>query len=132
MIDKVICAHNLLNSYHLPQRKLDIKEITDAGRPLSPVSSANKEVQFHQTEIFLIEQLYRLNRVHTACHDSGPNPSERLNAAIGRAVADGGTIHWNYNQQRSPAEIEKLTPDDFQDIEKDYKWKQIVGRCEDL
>ena len=85
-----------------------MKEITDEG---SGVLSANKEVQFRQTELFLIEQLDRLNRVHTARHDSGLNPSERLDAAIGSAVADGGTIQWNYNQQ-------KLTPDEFQDRER--------------
>ena len=120
---------SLLQSFHLPQRKSNIKQITDAGQG---VACSNREVKFRQTEIFLIEDLDRLCRNYTARHDSGLNPSERLNASIGRAVADGGTIFWDYYQEHSAEEIEPMTSDELCQAEKERMESNCWEVCKDL
>ena len=39
-----------------------------------------------------------MNRIHSAPHDSRQNEAERSNAAIGKALADGRALHWEYFQ----------------------------------
>ncbi|KAI8516662.1 hypothetical protein Bbelb_052430 [Branchiostoma belcheri] len=53
----------------------------------APKSPAER-VRIHSTDL--------LCRIHRAREDSGQNEAERLNASMGDAICDGGTIRWEH------------------------------------
>ncbi|XP_065130789.1 uncharacterized protein [Paramisgurnus dabryanus] len=68
-----------------------IIELTDAG---PGVGVSNFEVRFRAAEKIRIHSTDLLCRIHRAREDSGQNEAERLNACLGEAICDGGTIQW--------------------------------------
>lgn len=66
-------------------------ELTDAG-PGVGVSSA--ECRMRMLEKARIHGSDKVLRIHRAREDSGQNEAERLNACIGDALCDGGSLKW--------------------------------------
>ena len=61
-----------------------------------------------------------MNRIHSAPHDSRQNEAERSNAAIGKALADGRALHWEYFQPTdliSEEELKTLTVEEMTELE---------------
>ena len=78
-------------SLRMPPVYPRLLELTDAG-PGVGVSSAESRIRIldkarvHGNEMVL--------RIHRAREDSGQNEAERLNACIGDALCDGGSLKW--------------------------------------
>ncbi|XP_035690603.1 uncharacterized protein LOC118425678 [Branchiostoma floridae] len=82
-----------LNRLRLPPPCPQLLELTDAG---PGVGVSNFEVRFRAAERARVHSTDLLCRVHRAREDSGQNEAERLNASMGDALCDGGTIRWQY------------------------------------
>ena len=68
-----------------------ILELTDAG-PGVGVSSAESRIRI--LEKARVHGNEKVLRIHRAREDSGQNEAERLNACIGDALCDGGSLKW--------------------------------------
>ena len=75
----------------LPPVYQRLLELTDAG-PGVGVSSA--ECRWRLLEKARIHNSDKVLRIHRAREDSGQNEAERLNACIGDALCDGGSLKW--------------------------------------
>ena len=82
----------------------------------------NKDVKFHSAEISILPKTSRRSRVHHARWDSGQGESERTNASVGEAIADGGALKWEYHQPcegMSKDDIENLSLEEYEKKEEE-------------
>ncbi|XP_035659798.1 uncharacterized protein LOC118404665 [Branchiostoma floridae] len=86
-------VQKFLSNLRLPQPCPQLLELTDAG---PGVGVSNFEVRFRAAERARIHSTDLLCRIHRAREDSGQNEAERLNASMGDAICDGGTIRWQH------------------------------------
>lgn len=63
------------------------------------MSVSNGDVRFHDAEIAMFLGSDWRCRCLRARGDSCQNEAERTNSALGDAIADGGTIEWEYYEQ---------------------------------
>lgn len=102
----------------LPKVKPRWADLTDAG---PGVGVSNNLVRFRDAELArLYGSDYRV-RCHRSRGDSGQGEAERTNSAIGDAVIDGATIHWEKEkcfQGMTEEQIKSMTVKDFQKYEK--------------
>ena len=83
-------------------------------------SLINIDVKYRDIEMSRINSWTHMNWIHRVLHDSGQNEAERSNAAIGEALVDGRTLHWEYFQPAyliSEEELKKLTVEEMKELE---------------
>jgi len=120
---------NLFSSFGLPIIKARVIELTDAG---PGVGCNNNEVQFRLAERILIHNLNKLVRVHRARGDSRQNEAERTIASIVDALVTGETLNWEHYKRlenMSDEDIEALTLQDYEKLEKRKNGKECLESC---
>ena len=85
-----------ISELKLPIIKPRWLDLTDAG---PGVAVSNGDVRFHDAERAMFLGSDWRCRCHRARGDSCQNEAERTNSALGDAIADGGTIEWEYYEQ---------------------------------
>lgn len=120
---------NMLNDFELRKTKPRVLELTDGG---PGVGKSNRDVRFRAAEKVLIDNLDFYTRIHRATGDC-QNEVERTQAAVGKAISDGGSIHWEYKQlDIEDDEIKQMTIDEIEKTEDDINKFNVTQTCKDL
>ena len=101
----------LIESFQLPCLYRYVVELTDAG---PGVGVSHAEVRLRVLEVARLLGWEKVLRLHRAREDSGQNEAERLNACVGDAFCDGGSLHWQKHKT-----YEGLTEDDLETMSLD-------------
>ena len=92
-------------------------ELTDKG---PGVGVNNRDARIRNAELSILHKSSRRTRVHRARWDSGQGESERTNACVGEAIADGGAMKWDHHKPcagMSKEQIEAMTIDEYEEEE---------------
>ena len=113
----------------LPATKPRVLELTDAG---PGVGISNKDVKFRAAEKVMIDNLDFYSRVHRATGDC-QNEVERTQAAVGKALVDGGSIHWEHKKIDLQNEnVKQMTAEELDSYETEIIKHNVVETCKEL
>ncbi|CAB3990802.1 Transient receptor potential cation channel subfamily A member 1 [Paramuricea clavata] len=105
--------------------------LTDAG---PGVAVSNGDVRVHDAEMAMFLGSDWRCRCHRDRRDSCQNEAERTNSALGDAIADGGTIEWEYYEQfhdLTDEQVQNLSLKEYTEHEearmKKNAWKVAVN-----
>ena len=115
-----------IGSFQLPPVYPWMLELTDTG-PGVGISSA--ECRWHLLEKARIHNSDKVLQIHQAREDSGQNEVERLNACIGDALCDGGSLKWQIYKPLhglSVDEISSLTNSELE-TERKANMERMLG-----
>ncbi|CAC5417724.1 unnamed protein product [Mytilus coruscus] len=119
----------MLNEFELRKTKPRVLELTDGG---PGVGKSNRDFRFRAAEKVLIDNLDFYTRIHRATVDC-QNEVERTQAAVGKAISDGGSIHWEYKQlDIEDNDIKQMTIDEIEKTDDDINKFNVTQTCKDL
>ena len=137
----VMQCHDILRHiayFQLPPVYPRILELTDAG-PGVGVSSA--ECRWRLLEKARIHNSDKVLGIHRARQDSGQNEAERLNACIGDALCDGGSLKWQIYKPLHGLSVDEISSPTNSELETQRKanmeknaWavaEEVVRRVDD-
>ena len=119
-----------LKNINAPVLKPHVLEETDKG---PGVSVWNGDVWFRDAEKARLECSDWRMRIHLATHDTCP--AERVNASMGDAVVDGGSLKCDYFlvfEDMSDEEISALSNEQIEELEESAAEKNAWSGCYDI
>lgn len=85
--------------------------------------------RWHLLEKARIHNSDKVLRIHQAREDSGQNEAERLNACIGNALCDGGSLKWQIYKPLHGLSVDEISSLKVQSLKPRGKqtWKKMLG-----
>ncbi|CAC5408371.1 unnamed protein product [Mytilus coruscus] len=119
---------NYMQTLKLPDTKSVVLELTDAG---PGVGKSNRDVRMRATEKVRLDNLDLYARIHRATGDC-QNEVERTQAAVGRAIVDGGSIKWKHKSIEDYDNAKQLSFDEYEKLEEEITIHNVLETCKDL
>lgn len=130
--DVGVCCTTLIETvkgFKLRRSKSRVLELTDGG---PGVGKSNRDVRFRAAEKVLLDNLDFYTRIHRASGDC-QNEVERTQAAVGKAISDGGSIPWEYKTlDISDDNVKNMSIEDIEKLEDEINKFNVTQTCKDL
>jgi len=118
-----------LKNFNVRKLKPRVLELTDAG---PGVGKSNRDVRFRAAEKVLIQNLDLFTRIHRATGDC-QNEVERTQSAVGKAITDGGSIHWEYKiLDINSEQVKQMSFEELEKHEDEINKYNVIETCKDL
>lgn len=118
-----------IDDFELRKIKPRVLELTDGG---PGVGKSNRDVRFRAAEKVLIDNLDFYTRIHRASGDC-QNEVERTQAAVGKAISDGGSIPWEYKKLDIESDnVKQMSIEEIENLEDEIYKFNVTQTCKDL